>query len=150
MKTKKEKNELSVELNSLLANLQVFYANVRGFHWNIKGEKFFELHIKFEELYNDTLLKIDEVAERILALSETPEHRFSEYIKISEIKETGKLSSSTDTVNNVLTGLKVLIKEEKKILKLASKLDDEVSNSLMSDYLKEHEKMAWMYSSFLG
>ena len=34
--------------------------NTRGFHWNIQGEKFFELHLKFEELYNDFLLKIDE------------------------------------------------------------------------------------------
>ncbi|MBL7884420.1 MAG: DNA starvation/stationary phase protection protein [Bacteroidia bacterium] len=149
MKTTTNK-ELSNELNSLLANLQVFYANVRGFHWNIKGEKFFELHVKFEELYNNTLLKIDEVAERILTLSGTPNHRFSDYIKVSKIKETSKLSSSNDTVKNVLDGLHLLIKEEKKILRLASKVEDEVTNSLMSDYLKEHEKMAWMYSSFLG
>ncbi len=150
METTKINKELSKELNLLLANLQVFYANVRGFHWNIKGEKFFELHLKFEELYNDTLLKVDEVAERILTLSETPHHRFSDYVKLAEIKETSKLSSAKDTVKNVLDSLKVLIKEEKKILKAASKAGDEVTNSLMSDYLKEHEKMAWMYSSFLG
>jgi len=53
-------------LNVLLANYQLFYINSRGFHWNIKGEKFFELHLKFEELYTDTQLKIDEIAERIL------------------------------------------------------------------------------------
>ena len=51
-------------LNVLLANYQLFYINSRGFHWNIKGEKFFELHLKFEELYTDTQLKIDEIAER--------------------------------------------------------------------------------------
>ena len=53
-------------LNSLLADLQIFYQNVRGFHWNIRGAEFFELHAKFEELYTDLQLKIDEVAERIL------------------------------------------------------------------------------------
>ena len=40
---------LSSKLNQLLAEYQVFYMNVRGFHWNIKGDKFFELHLKFEE-----------------------------------------------------------------------------------------------------
>jgi len=59
-------DKLITRLNLLLSNTQVFYMNSRGFHWNIKGEKFFELHLKFEELYNDLNLKIDEIAERTL------------------------------------------------------------------------------------
>ncbi|HCM74823.1 MAG TPA: DNA starvation/stationary phase protection protein, partial [Cytophagales bacterium] len=53
--------ELAILLNDLLANYSTFYQNVRGYHWNIKGDKFFELHLKFEELYNNLFLKIDEV-----------------------------------------------------------------------------------------
>jgi len=49
-----------------------FYQNTHGYHWNIKGEKFFELHLKFEELYNELLLKIDAIAEPILILGHTP------------------------------------------------------------------------------
>ena len=52
----KQSELLSTKLNELLANYQIFYMNTRGFHWNIKGNKFFELHLKFEELYNDCLL----------------------------------------------------------------------------------------------
>mgnify|MGYP003536433022 FL=1 len=74
-------------LNVLLANYQLFYINSRGFHWNIKGEKFFELHLKFEELYTDTQLKIDEIAERILTLGHTPDHTFTDFLKLSKIKE---------------------------------------------------------------
>lgn len=62
--------KLADNLNDLLANYQLFYSNVRGFHWNITGEKFFELHAKFEEIYNDALLKIDEIAERVRTLDE--------------------------------------------------------------------------------
>ena len=64
----KKSAELAAKLNTLLANYSIFYQNTRGYHWNIKGEKFFELHLKFEELYNDLFIKIDEVAERILTL----------------------------------------------------------------------------------
>ena len=48
---------LSGALNDLLANYQVFYQNLRGLHWNVKGQKFFELHAKFEEFYNDDVVK---------------------------------------------------------------------------------------------
>ena len=44
---------LAENLNKLLANFQLFYINARGFHWNIKGDNFFELHLKFEEIYNE-------------------------------------------------------------------------------------------------
>ena len=67
-------------LSLLLANLQVHYTNLRNLHWNVKGKGFFVLHEKYEELYNDVAGKIDEVAERMLQLDATPEHRFSVYL----------------------------------------------------------------------
>ena len=79
--------DLAAKLNILLANYHLFYINVRGYHWNIKGEKFFELHVKFEELYNNIVLKIDEIAERIKTLGETPLHTYTDYLQQSAITE---------------------------------------------------------------
>ena len=56
---------LVFSLNGLLANFQIYYQNLRGLHWNIKGKNFFELHVKFEEFYTDSQVKIDDIAERI-------------------------------------------------------------------------------------
>lgn len=142
--------ELAQKMNNLLANFQVFYINARGFHWNIKGEKFFELHGKFEELYNDAFIKIDEVAERVLTLGETPVHTFSEYVNIAQIKEAKNISNGKEAVKLVLDGFLKLLVLEREILELSSKADDEGTNALMSDYIREQEKSVWMYSSFLG
>jgi starvation-inducible DNA-binding protein len=68
----KETEEIVSELNLLLSNYQVYYQNLRGIHWNIRGKRFFDLHVKFEELYNDSQLKIDMIAERVLTLGGTP------------------------------------------------------------------------------
>ena len=57
-------------LNELLANYQIYYQNLRGFHWNVRGNRFFVLHAKFEELYNDAIEKVDEIAERIMRYDE--------------------------------------------------------------------------------
>ena len=67
---------IAEELNLLLANFQLYYQNLRGIHWNIKGCDFFNLHVKFEELYDDANMKVDEIAERILTLGQTPLHTF--------------------------------------------------------------------------
>jgi len=73
--------ELTHLLNQLLANYSVFYQNTRGYHWHIKGEQFFELHLKFEELYQNLFVKIDEIAERILTLGGLPNTTFPPILK---------------------------------------------------------------------
>ena len=147
---KEVSEKLANQLNDLLANYSVFYQNVRGFHWNIKGEKFFELHLKFEELYNDLFNKIDEVAERILTLGEVPNHNFTDYQSISEIKESNDTSDGLSAVGQILTSFQKIIAKQRVILELSGDINDEGTNSLMSDYIREQEKLVWMYSAFLN
>jgi starvation-inducible DNA-binding protein len=146
---KKDSKGLSDKMNSLLANYQVFYINARGFHWNITGEKFFELHAKFEELYNDLLLKVDEVAERILTLGHTPLHTFTDYTAIATIKETKNVSNGKEAAQNILESFRNLIVLQREIAEEATASGDEGTNAQMSDYIREQEKTVWMYSAYL-
>jgi len=142
--------ELIDKLNDLLANYHVFYQNTRGFHWNIRGKKFFELHVKFEELYNDLHAKIDEIAERILTLGGTPLHTFDDYTSISEVKALKNASEDVVCVQGILDAFSVLLRKQRFILELSAKMDDEGTNAMSSDYIREQEKLVWMYSSWLN
>jgi starvation-inducible DNA-binding protein len=146
----KDSEQLADGLNDLLANYQLFYMNARGFHWNIRGDKFFELHLKFEELYNDALLKVDEIAERILTLGYIPVHSYSDYVKKSEIKESKDISDGNTAVQQVLDGFRTLLIKERELLKMSAEAEDEGTNALMSDYIRQQEKSVWMYSSYLS
>jgi starvation-inducible DNA-binding protein len=141
---------LAEKLNELLANYSIFYQNTRGYHWNIKGEKFFELHLKFEELYNDLLLKIDEIAERILTLGHTPKHNYADYRATSKIKESIFVSDGLKAVEDILASFQTIIILQRELLTIASDADDEGTNALMSDYIRLQEKSVWMYSSFMN
>lgn len=140
--------ELADKLNTLLANYSIFYQNTRGYHWNIKGEKFFELHLKFEELYNDLFIKIDEVAERILTLGHSPNHRYSDYKTTSAIAESNEVTDGMKAVNEIINSFKTIITLQREILDLSAEINDEGTNSLMSDYIRAQEKLVWMYSAF--
>ncbi|WP_026474959.1 Dps family protein [Alkaliflexus imshenetskii] len=144
-----EAAQLGGKLNELLANYQMFYQNLRGFHWNIRGNKFFELHAKFEELYDDAVLKVDEVAERILTLGETPLHTFTDYLKVSTIKEAKGINDGTATVETTLENLSTLIRLEREILPLANEAGDEGTLTLLTDYISQQEKVVWMLSAYL-
>lgn len=138
------------QLNTLLANYHVFYTNVRGYHWNVRGSDFFTLHVKFEELYTALQIQIDEIAERILTLQGTPLHAYSDFLKISSIKEDKNVSDGVACVKGILTGLTMTIAKEREIIDLADEDDDQGTADQLTAYVQEQEKLVWMYNAYLG
>lgn len=145
----KETEFLAKELNILLANFQIYYQNLRGLHWNIKGKRFFDLHLKFEELYNDSQLKIDLIAERVLTLGETPLHTFEDYISNSKLKVGKNIHNDEEAIVLIVNSLTELLKIERIILSQSSEINDEGTNAMMSDFIKEQEKTMWMMNAWL-
>ena len=143
-------NRLSEKLNELLANYQVFYMNARGCHWNVKGPQFFELHNQFELMYTDLLTKVDEIAERILTLGYTPLHAYSDYARLSTVKEVTNVHDAGQCVQTMLDGLSTLLQIQRDVLDTANDADDEGTASQVSDYIREQEKTVWMLSAYLG
>ncbi|MGQ2984078.1 Dps family protein [Flavobacterium sp.] len=144
----KEAEVIAAELNILLSNFQVYYQNLRGIHWNIRGKRFFDLHVKFEELYNDAQLKIDMVAERVLTLGFTPLHTFEDYIANNRLEVGKNISKDTEAVHLIMASLADLLKIERVILGETEKISDEGTNSMMSDFIKEQEKTMWMMKAW--
>ncbi|PJG59083.1 Dps family protein [Aeromonas cavernicola] len=141
---------LAAELNRLLASYQILYMNVRGFHWNIRGTQFFELHLKFEEIYNDLLLKVDALAERILTLDGVPMHSFSEYLKVSAIAEQQGICQGRACVESLLEGFRELLVAQRRILGQANDAGDEGTAAILSDYIQQQEKLVWMLRAYLA
>lgn len=147
--TKKTK-DIAGDLNELLADFQIYYQNLRGIHWNIRGKRFFDLHVKFEELYTDANNKVDEIAERILTLGETPLHTFEDYMERAKVKVGKNISQDEKAVELIVDSLSELLKIERKILDKTAESGDEGTNSMMSDFITEQEKTVWMMKAFLG
>ena len=146
----KKTKSIAEDLNQLLANFQIYYQNLRGIHWNIKGKRFFDLHVKFEELYTDANLKVDEIAERILTLGETPLHTFEDYSKAAKVPVGKNISIDEKAVNLIVDSLSELLKIERQILDASDEANDEGTNSMMSDFITQQEKTVWMMKAWLG
>ncbi len=142
--------ELANDLNVLLSNFQVYYQNLRGIHWNIKGKRFFDLHVKFEELYTDANIKVDQIAERILTLGQTPLHTFDDYIKNVKVPVGKNIKQDEKAVQLIVESLSQLLKIERSILDKSGEANDEGTNSMMSDFITEQEKTVWMMKAWLN
>ncbi|SMD33756.1 starvation-inducible DNA-binding protein [Reichenbachiella faecimaris] len=145
----KENKVIIEKLNSLLADYQIYYQNLRGFHWNIQGKEFFELHVKFEELYTDASVKVDEIAERILTVGGTPLHSFEDYLATAHIKPVKNVHEGEISVKTVVSNLEQIITQEKELKEIAGDAHDSGTEDQMSALIEEQEKTLWMYKAWL-
>jgi len=72
------------------------------------------------------------------------------YTSFSKIKESTEVNNGINAVENILESFKTIIILQRELLELSDDANDEGTNALMSDYIREQEKMVWMYSSFLN
>lgn len=148
-----EKNSLNKtiqELNQLLANYHIYYQNLRNFHWNIDGENFFDLHEKFEELYNDARQKIDEIAERILILRARPLSQYSNYLEHAEVREAGRIREDRQMVRIVLENHAEIISNMRRVLRTAEESKDEGTIDMIGGFLENIEKKSWMLDAWMA
>ena len=137
-------------LNELLANYQIYYQNLRGFHWNVRGNRFFVLHAKFEELYNDAIEKVDEIAERILTLGGVPLHSYAADTKVATLKAKENVTDGDACLRAVVEDVQVLLKQEREILSVAAEIGDDGTQDVFSSYVSSQEKLLWMLDAYLN
>lgn len=138
------------KLNQLLINYQVHYQNLRLFHWNVKGPFFFVLHEKFEELYNEAAMKIDEVAERVLALGGTPKGSLKNILSNADVESHAETMEANAMVQEIVDANEILTRSVTNVLKAAESEDDEGTLDIFTSYIQELQKQNWMLKSFLN
>lgn len=145
-----KKVQLTVkELDTLLADYHLYYQKLRNFHWNIIGISFFDLHEKFEELYNDAKLKVDEIAERILTLRHQPMSNYSDYLKTSNLKESTSDIPDVEMVKILLEDHGTILKQMRIVVKTADDAGDEGTIDLIGAFIRELEKVSWMLDTWV-
>ncbi|MET1013111.1 MAG: DNA starvation/stationary phase protection protein [Paenisporosarcina sp.] len=141
---------LNKELNKQVATWSVMYTKLHNFHWYVKGPQFFTLHAKFEELYNEATLHMDEIAERLLTLGGQPVATLKEHLELSEVKEATGKETTEQMVDSVVKDFDKIMKSLKKGMDEAAKDEDDMTEDLLNAVYQSIEKHQWMLNAFLG
>jgi len=136
------------ELNILLADFHLYYQKLRNFHWNIVGSNFFDLHDKFEEMYNEAITKIDEIAERILTLRFQPMSNYSDYIEASNLSESASDLEDHEMVKSLIADHATMITQMRMVIAKAGDASDEGTIDLIGSYVADLEKTSWMLDAW--
>ncbi|NEW07819.1 DNA starvation/stationary phase protection protein [Paenibacillus sp. SYP-B3998] len=141
---------IQVVLNKQIANWGLLFVKLHNFHWYVKGNQFFTLHVKFEELYNEAALHVDELAERQLTIGGQPAATMKAYLELSSLKEASGAETAAKMVEAVIEDFSIVIEELKAGIKTSEEADDETTSDMLLAIQTSLEKHRWMLQSFLG
>ena len=144
-----ERRKIAAGLSRLLADTFTLYLTTHNFHWNVKGPMFQTLHLMFEQQYNELWLALDAIAERIRALGFPAPGTYSEYARLSSIKETSGVPEAKEMIRILVAGQEAVARTARKIFPVVDKSADEPTADLLTQRMQVHEKTAWMLRSLL-
>lgn len=143
-------HQLNTNLNKLVSTYSVLYTKLHCFHWYVSGPSFFTLHEKFEELYNETTLNLDELAERILSKGGKPVATLQEHLNLSLIQEATGNETSDEMVAATVSDFKIIMKALKETMNIAGEEGDDRTEDMLNAMFQSLEKHTWMLNAFLG
>ncbi|RTR28458.1 DNA starvation/stationary phase protection protein [Robertmurraya yapensis] len=141
---------LQTALNGQISNWSILYTKLHRFHWYVKGPLFFTLHEKFEELYNEAALTVDEVAERLLAIGGQPVATMKEYLETATLAETNNESKASEMVATLVSDYKAIKEQLVELAKLSEEQDDVITNDLATGLIEKIDTHVWMLTAYLG
>ncbi|GAB3026629.1 MULTISPECIES: Dps family protein [Oleiagrimonas] len=144
-----DREAIAGSLSRLLADTYSLYLKTHSFHWNVTGPQFNSLHLMFEQQYNALWMAADEVAERIRTLDIVAPGSYTQFAKLTSIKEETGVPAWQDMVEQLVEGHEVAAATARKTVKVAEEAGDEGTADLVIGRLKDHEKTAWMLRSLL-
>ncbi|OXS73935.1 Dps family protein [Domibacillus enclensis] len=137
-------------VNKQVANWTVLYTKLHNYHWYVKGPQFFTLHTKFEELYTEASVHIDELAERLLALEGKPIATLKESLDKASVEEAAGKETAEQMVQSLVDDFTTLTAELKEAMDLADEVGDETTGDMLLAIHQSLEKHVWMLKSFLN
>ena len=147
--SEKDRARIAQGLSKLLADTYTLYLKTHNFHWNVKGPMFQTLHLMFETQYNELALAVDLIAERIRALGFPAPGTYSEFAKLSSIKESTGVPEAAEMIRLLIQGQESVARTARKVFPIVDRANDEPSADLLTQRLQVHEKTAWMLRSLL-
>ena len=132
--------EVIKSLNALLASYQIYLHKLKIFHWNVVGQDYFNLRLKFRDLFSKALRNSDEVAERIRIFNQTPVCILNDVVKLSKIQENDLNLAGFEMVKEILKDILILLSLKKECLKMAIDLGDFGTEAMIKQLIYDVEK----------
>lgn len=144
-----DRKDIVNSLEKLLADSYMLYLKTLFFHWNVTGPMFQPLHDVFESQYQELLLAVDDLAERIRSLGYPAPGTFKQFSRLTSITEDTSVPDTDTMIKILVEDHETVIRTARQVAQVTERGSDIATLDLITKRIEVHEKTAWMLRSFL-
>jgi len=142
---------MAEHLDRHLASFMTLYHQYHKHHWLVEGPQFRDLHLFFEENYEEIHKGFDKIAERLTVMGYAPTSDPVEFSKISYIKhEPPGVFRIRESLQEDMNNERKIAIELRKSIKTAFEHGDYATKNLLEKQLYKTEDRAHHIEHFLG
>ena len=143
--------EMTAQLNQLLADTMTLRDLYKKSHWQVAGPTFYQLHLLFDEHYDEQVELVDSIAERIQLLGGVSIAMAADVAETTQIERPPRGREEVPVqLSRLLDAHQVIIREVRTLARRASLLGDDGTNDLVvSEVLRTNELQVWFLSEHL-
>lgn len=139
-----DKSAIVNKMRTIFGTVFGLYSNTHSAHWNVEGIEFRQLHLMFEEQYQDIWESLDGIAEHIRQLDAYAPQGFN---RIQQLNECPDIPSPAYEYKEVLNALK---DGNETVIKLMTEADIEAQklhlnglSNFLEGRIEQHSKWRW-------
>ncbi|MCS6836797.1 MAG: DNA starvation/stationary phase protection protein Dps [Anaerolineae bacterium] len=144
------RDQMAALLNQQLANAFDLYSQAKQAHWNVKGMHFIALHKLFDEIAEEVLESVDDLAERVTALGAEALGTARMAAQNSALAEfPSDLSSGEAFVEALAERLAAYANGTRRAADVAAEAGDQITNDLLVTITREMDKLLYFLEAHL-
>ncbi|MFA0961710.1 Dps family protein [Roseivirga sp. BDSF3-8] len=143
--------KIAEELDRHLSTFLLLYQQYHKHHWMVEGPQFRDLHLFFEDNYDQIHEAYDAIAERLTVMGFAPTCHPANMVKLSYIEhEEEGVFRIRDMLTRDMDAERTIAIELRKSIKIAFELEDYATKKLLEGILFETEDRCHHIEHFLG
>jgi starvation-inducible DNA-binding protein len=141
------RKELAGQLGGVLDSVYSLMVRTHVYHWNFEGPLFESVHKLTEAQYTALFAAVDEIAERIRALDGKPAVNVNAFP--TGVSNLPAAQTAANLIADLVRNHERVVRDMRAVVAAATNADDVETADLLTGYIAQHEKDAWMLRSML-
>lgn len=135
--------DLIKSLKTLMSDVVTFYFMAHGYHWNVEGQDFNQYHDLFGDIYEDTYVSIDPIAENIRKLDDYAPFSLQKYLDLRTIEFKDVDTTPKAMATSLMKANSVLLERLNESFQEATKADQQGIADFLAGRIDMHMKWEW-------
>jgi len=141
---------LAFHLQRGVGNSFVLYTNYKHYHWQTQAPRFRDLHLVFGDFALDVLGSLDDLANRIRAISDEPPTHLLDAMDLARVAAAAPHISLRGMIEEGVRNVQLMVEQLREASTAALAFEDQGTIDVLTSLIHVYERQKWWLRDILA